>query len=334
MKTAIILTVLLLVLPHPLVASGFISMTFVVDGKPIACTNPKVQLRWDGRTIVPKRTDRGFVVPVVFNKKPSEWSPDKKVDVTVSCGEYTLSFPKLEPWWVSPGQWALGIAYPPYWIERFGYLRAVEQGTWLSYLEFECNGCDPGIFTTISHPTPPAPLLANLRREQPSSSGERARDIAYALAVFDTEYQRNRDYLLESLNACLSRPKESPENDVCDGKLLDYMTNLYWRGDSALLQPLLQLAESRKDVILEIGTFYANLLDRRPATTVDGLRKLPPEKQRMICKLAGADEYSINQPMLERVAGHLHAMGDETADRCLQEAEKAANDVPWRQKRK
>ncbi len=333
MKVAVILTVLLLALPHPVIASEFISVTFVVDGKPIACANT-VQLRLDGRTIVPKRTDRGFIVPVVFNKKPSEWSPDKRVEVTVSCGEYTLIFPKLEPWWVRPGQWEAGIAYPPYWIERFGYLRAVEQGTWLSYLQFECTGCDPGVFTTISHPTPPASLLASLRREQPSSSGEHARDIAYALAVFDTEYQRNRGYLLESLNACLSRPKESPENDVCDGKLLAYVTNLYWRGDSALLEPLLQLAESRKDVILEIGRFYADLLDRRTAITLEGLRKLSPEKQRVICKLAGEDEYSIDEPKLERVTEHLHAIGGETADQCLRVAEQAANDVPWRQKRK
>jgi hypothetical protein len=301
-----------------------ISVTFAVDGKPVACGDSKIELRLDGRTVVPKRTDHGFAVPVVFNKKPSEWSPDKKVYVTVSCGEYTLNFPKVEPGWVRSGQWEFGIAYPPYWIERFGYLSAIEQGTWLSYLEFNCDECDPGVFTTISHPTPPALLLSSLRREQPNSSGGRARDIAYALAVFGNDYQRNRDYLLELLNACLSRPKESSENDVCDRTLLGYVTNLYWRGDSALLRPLLQLAESRKDVILEIGTFYANLLDRRTTTTVDGIRKLPPEKQRMICKLAGEDEYSSNKPKLERVSGRLQAIGDETANRCRQEAERAA----------
>jgi len=42
----------------------------------------------------------------------------------------------------------------------------------------------------------------------------------------------------------------------------------------------------------------------------------------MICKLAGEDEYSINELKLERVAGRLQAIGDETADHCLQEAEK------------
>ncbi|MGA8312374.1 MAG: hypothetical protein WB755_20255 [Terriglobales bacterium] len=57
-----------------------------------------------------------------------------------------------------------------------------------------------------------------------------------------------------------------------------------------MLQPLLQLAESCKDLIPEIGTFYAGLLDRRTAAIVDGLRKFLQGKQGMICKLAGEDE--------------------------------------------
>ena len=333
MKAESLLAVLMLVLSSPVVASGFISVKFVVDGKPISCSST-VQLRLDGRTIVPKRTDRGFNVPAVFDENPSDRSPNKSVDVTVSCGEYTLVLPKVPAGWVSAGQWEAGIAYPPYWIKQFWYLEALEKGTWLSYLESECNGCDPGVFTTISHPNPPKPVVASLRREQPGSSGERARDLAYALAVFDTEYQRNRDYLLETLKACLARPKESPEDDVCDGRLLDYVTNLYWRGDSALLQPLLQLADSRRDVIGDAGRFYAKLLERHTAVTVDGLRQLTPEKQRVICRLAGEDEYSHDEPMFERVAKRLHGIGDETANQCLQIAEQAANDVPWRQKPK
>jgi len=237
-----------------------------------------VELRLDGLAIVAERTDGGFLVPVAFDKKSSEWPSDKAVEAKVICGEYVLNF-NLPPSRVSPGQWEVGIAYPPHWMERFGYLRAVEEGTWLSYLESECNGCDPGVITTVSHPSPPASLIADLRREQPSSSGERARDIAYALAVFDAEYQQNRDFLLGRLNACIARPKESPEDEVCDGTLLDYVTNLYWRGDSTLLQPLLQLADSRKDVIHEIGSFYADLLDRHTATTVDELGKLAQESR-------------------------------------------------------
>lgn len=333
MKATTVLVVLMFALPHQVMASGVISFRFVVDGKAISCPSI-VEFHLDGRTIVAERTDHGFIVPAIFNKKPSEWSADRTVQVKVSCGDYALDFLKLPPSWVSPGQWEVGIAYPPYWMERFGYLRAIEQGTWLSYLESECDGCDPGVFTTVSHPSPPASLIANLRREQPSSSGGRARDIAYALAVFNVEYQQNREFLLDRLNTCIDRPKDSPEDEVCDGRLLDYVTNLYWRGDSMMLQPLLQMADSRKDVINDIGRFYADLLDRQTATTVDGVSKLVPEKQRAICRLAGEDEYSIDKPKLKRVTEHLRAMGNETANQCLGEAEKAANDVPWRQQRK
>jgi hypothetical protein len=331
-KAATVLAVLIFALPHSALASGIVSFRFVVDGKPISCIST-VELRLDGLAIVAERTDGGFLVPVAFDKKSSEWPSDKTVEVKVICGEYVLNF-SLPPSWVSAGRWEVGIAYPPRWMERFGYLRAVEGGTWLSYLESECNGCDPGVFTTVSHPSPPASLIASLRREQPSSSGERARDIAYALAVFDAEYQQNRDFLLGRLNACIARPKESPEDEVCDGTLLEYVTNLYWRGDSTLLQPLLQLADSRKDVIHEIGRFYADLLDRHTATAVDELGKLAQEKQRLICQLAGEDEYSLDQPKLERVTQRLHGIGNQAANQCLQVAETAANDVPWRQQRK
>ena len=78
----------------------------------------------------------------------------------------------------------------------------------------------------------------------------------------------------------------------------------------------------------------AKLLERHTAVTVDGLRQLTPEKQRVICRLAGEDEYSHDEPMFERVAKRLHGIGDETANQCLQIAEQAANDVPWRQKPK
>jgi hypothetical protein len=331
-KAAAILAMLMFTLPHPALASGIVSFRFAVDGKPISCAST-VELRLDGRAIAAERTGGGFLVPAAFNKKPSEWPSDKTVQVKVICGEYVLNF-NLPPSWVTPGQWEAGIAYPPYWMERFGYLRAVEEGTWLSYLESECDGCDPGVFTTVSHPSPPASFVASLRREQPSSSGERAKDIAYALAVFDAEYHQNRDFLLGRLNACLARPKESPEDEMCDGRLLDYVTNLYWRGDSTLLQPLLQLADSRKDVIHEIGRFYADLLDRDTATTIDELKKFVQDKQTLICQLAGEDEYSLDEPKLERVTQRLHAIGSETANQCLQVAETAANDVPWRQRRK
>jgi hypothetical protein len=306
----------------------FISVSFAVDGKKVACNDLKVELRLDARQILPKRTSGGFTVPTELNKTSSGSSPDKKIDVSVSCGEFTMNFPQLHPSWVSPGRWELGIAYPPYWIERFRYSTALEHGAWISYLVSECNDCDPGVVTTISHPTPPPSLLRRLRSEQPSASGEGARDIAYALAVFNDDYQQNRDYLMNLVTTCLSRPKDSPGDEVCDDKLLDYVTNLYWRGDNGLLDPLLQLADSRKDVIYEVGTFYGQLLDRHTSIALQGMRSLPIAKQQVICRLAGEDDFSMDPPKLERVVEGLHAAQDEVAERCLHEAERAAGHVP------
>ena len=307
--------------------SGSISVRFAVDGKAVACGDLRVELRLADSTIVPDRTDDGFAVPAAFKKEASAWTSDDKVDVSVGCGQYTLSFPKLHPTWVSPGRWELGIAYPPYAIERFKGTGALEQGAWLSYLVSECNGCDPGLVVTTSHADPPPAVLARLRREQPRASGESARDIAYALAVFGTGYRQNRDYLVEVLNSCLSRPRESPKDAVCNGRLLDYVTNLYWRGDTGLLGPLLHCADSRGDVVDEVGTFYADLLDRHASAALQGMQELPVAKQRIICSLAGEDGFRVDPPKLERVAQHFHALGGDVADRCLQEAERTAERV-------
>lgn len=332
MRSAIIATVLFPVATLGSLAqerglNQSIAVKFAIDGKTVACENLRIQLHLDGHTIEPKHSGSEFTVPAALSKNSLEWSPEQKVDVNISCGKHTLSFPKLDHTWISPGQWEVGITYPPYWIERFGWTRAVEKGTWLTYLDSECDGCDPGVFTTIPHTIPPPSLIAGLRREQPGASGERARDIAYALAVFGTDYQKNRDYLVKSLTDCLARPKDSPEDDVCDSRLLDYLTNLYWRGDGGLLEGLLQLADSRKDVISEVGTFYANLLDRHTAAALRGMQKVTLEKQRTVCSLAGEDDFSIDGPKLNRVAKHLHAAGDPVAELCLQEAEQAAGRV-------
>ena len=159
-------------------ANEFISVRFAIDGKTLPCEDLKVDLLLDGRHIVPNHTGQGFTVPAAFVGKPPGLSPDKTVDISASCGEYALNFPNLHTSWVSPGQWELGIEYPPYWIDRSRGTTAIERGAWISYLQSECNGCDPGVVTMISHTDPPASLLARLHQEQPNASDERARDIA------------------------------------------------------------------------------------------------------------------------------------------------------------
>ena len=299
-------------------SNELISVTFSIDSKPVSCKTLQVRFRFDGLTIVPKIIDSSFVVPSAFEKKPS---PDEKIDVSVRCGKHTLEFPQIYPAWISSGYWELGIAHPPFWFERFGSSAAIEHGTWLSYLEFECSGCDPGVLTTISHSTSLPRLVKLLLREQPSATGERARDIAYTLAVLGSEYRQNRDYLLSLLNACLSKSTLPAENDVCNARLLEYMTNLYWRGDSELLIPLLQIADDREDTIGQIGYFYGDLLDSRTNVVLQGMVILAAGKQQMVCKLAGEYDFSINSPKFERVSKRLRAIGNQIAQRCLEEAQ-------------
>ena len=85
------------------------------------------------------------------------------------------------------------------------------------------------------------------------------------------------------------------------------------------------MADRRKDVIGQIGTFYAQLLDRHAVVAVQEVQSLHVAKQETICQLAGDDDFSIDAPRLNRVAQQLHAIGGEVADRCLREAERAAN---------
>ena len=198
-------------------------------------------------------------------------------------------------------------------MKEYGYTHEFDRGAWLGYLIFEG---EPGVVTFSSQLEPLADLSDALQKEQRNASPERLRDISYVLAVFNVGYQRNRDYLLSTLNNCLSRPKESPEDAVCDGDLFSFVANLYWRGDSQLLPPLLQIAEQRRDVIGDIGTFYADLLDRRGVIVLGGMQELPDDKQRVVCRLAN-DDLSVNSPKRERIKAFLRKGRGAVAVQCL-----------------
>jgi hypothetical protein len=198
----------------------------------------------------------------------------------------------------------------------------IERGAWVSYLGFEKTG--DGVVLWIAHPEPIPGMVEQWLKEQPTAAGERARDIAYALAVSNADYPRNRDYLIRLLGDCLARPKGSPEENGCDYELAVDITNLYWRGDKTLLPPLLAVADRRGDVLGSIGTFYADLLDRQPDAALGGLRALDSKRQKVVCELAGED-LRTGSIQMKRVQKSLFVLpGDEVASRCLKVAEDAA----------
>jgi len=290
-----------------------VSVAFATDGKPTRCTAFRVELRFDGKVIKPNQAGQHFDVPDVFKKPPKQWREDQRVDISLSCGGHTLVFPNQHPAFLREGDWQLGVAYPLYAVKEYGYTHEFDSGAWLGYLIVEG---EPGVVTFSSQPEPPADLSDALRKEQLNASPERLRDISYVLAVFNVEYQKNRDYLLSTLNNCLSRPRESPEDEVCDGDLFSFVANLYWRGDHQLLPPLLQIAEPRRDVIGDIGTFYADLLERRGVIVLGGMQELPDDKQRVVCRLAD-DDLSVNSPKRERIKTVLRKASGTAAVQCL-----------------
>jgi len=86
----------------------------------------------------------------------------------------------------------------------------------------------------------------------------------------------------------------------------------------ALLVPLLQIAESRRDVIDDVGTFYSDLLDRRGAVVLSAMGELPDDRQKLVCRLADEDDLRLNGPKRDRVIAFLRgARGTAAADRWL-----------------
>jgi hypothetical protein len=291
-----------------------ISVSFSIDGARAQCNGFQVELRFNGDSIKPKQSGQSFEIPDVFDRPAKSWKDDQGVDIGLTCNGQTLVFPHQHPAFVQSGGWELGIAHPLYAVREYGYTHAFDRGAWLGYLIFEG---EPGVVTFSPQGNPPTELADDLRNEQLKALPQRARDIAYVLAVFNVEYQTNRDYLLSSLKSCLSKPKESSENEVCDSDLLSFVANLYWRGDSELLAALLQVAESRRDVIGDIGTFYADLLDRRGAIALNAMRELSDAKQQLVCKLADADDLNIDSPKRQRIIAFLHGAKTEAASQCL-----------------
>lgn len=203
--------------------------------------------------------------------------------------------------------WQVRIDYPP-------FVQVVEHGTntWVSYLEPQVGG-DAAEITGYSDPVPG--VVERLIAEQPSSTGGRARDIAYALAVFGSDYQKNRDFLLQLLNTCVQKTQGSPEDDGCDYRLLDYLVNLYWRGDTTLLQPLLQIADPERGSLGFIEDFYADLLQRQPARAMQSLQTLDAQRQETVCDVAGE---GIRGTQFKNVERSLRAFGNGVANRCLE----------------
>ncbi|UWZ83152.1 hypothetical protein [Occallatibacter riparius] len=293
-----------------------IILKFAVDGQRVTCKVLEIRLSLGTEALTPVRVPDGFLVPkeILDAYAAESTRAQSNVSSEVTCDQRTVTLTGLYPAQVLPGQWTVGIAYPTTWFDSPS--GAPEQGTWVSYVVAECNDCDPGIVVFQAHSDVPATEILKLQTE-PHRNAERDRDVAYALAVFGVDYAPHRDHLVKILRECLQRPPNSPEDDLCDGRLVQYISNLYWRGDSELLHLLLDIAEKREDVVDEAGTFYADLLDRRPDVAIAALSSISPEKQRTACTMAFDNDLRFDRPKFDRIASKLRNMVTDAGQRCL-----------------
>jgi hypothetical protein len=315
--------------PQKPVSKPNITVSYSVDGHPEKCNGLRVALNIRGELISPSTHENQFVVPDRINKlyDDPQTRNQNNIDIHVVCNGVVFKFPNQYPARVLPGTWEVGIDYPPHWFEQFRRNEIIESGMWLTHLSTECIGCDPGVITSVTHADLPKEMAAQVRRHQSTATGTAARDAAYALAVYGIHYKRNSDYLLSLLQRCLTHLDNSLEDDVCNETLLDELTNLYWRGDKAILDPLLRSAGSKSNAVDELGDFVASLLDRQTRAAIEELAGLPEPQRQAVCRLAGIDEFSLNTPRFKRIAAKLNSVGESISLECLKSAEDGDKDA-------
>jgi hypothetical protein len=164
--------------------------------------------------------------------------------------------------------------------------------------------------------------IKQLRSAQKTASGERAVEVAFLLAVYGSDYEKNRDYLIDDLRGCTTPAIKSG----CDGNISDYLIALYERGHTDVLKPLMLVGKnSFSPVVAEnLGSFLSNLLMDSPDAFFETIRKFPADTQNDLCELAGSSNGAGGQDKLQRIQKELKARNDELSLSCLQAIEAAS----------
>lgn len=170
-------------------------------------------------------------------------------------------------------------------------------------------------------PEEKAQAVKRLQSAQRQPSGVRAQELAFLLAAYDSDYEKNRDFLIRTLRGC-----NNPSITFgCNDNTGTFLVVLYERGHKELLEPLMRIGkDSYNAAALEgIGAFYSDVLTKNPVEFLDTLQRLEPRTQRRVCELAGtADGGRMPPADLQWVRKQLRAKGDVAA-RCLRAVEAA-----------
>jgi hypothetical protein len=171
-------------------------------------------------------------------------------------------------------------------------------------------------------PAKKSAVVKDLQSAQKTAKETRAVEVAFLLAVYGANYEKNRDYLVDNLRGCTNSAIKSG----CDGNVADFLIVLYERGHKDVLKPLMLVGkDSYSPVVGEtLGSFISNLIADGPTDFFDTIRGLSPETQKELCDFAGmADGGGLSADRLHQIQKELNARGDAISLNCLQAIEAA-----------
>jgi hypothetical protein len=162
-------------------------------------------------------------------------------------------------------------------------------------------------------------VTEQLLKDQKTSSGKRAQQIAFLLAALGERKQSNVEYLLKSLRGCSAHAKG------CDEGTAALVIGLYDRGEHSVLTPLLSAGLNGDGALSEVlGDFYGEVLSNNTSAFIEALSRLGPEATKSVCFLAGtADGGGMAPVRLAKVRKQLKSLNTPEARSCSTEVEKA-----------
>jgi hypothetical protein len=128
-----------------------------------------------------------------------------------------------------------------------------------------------------------------LREAQVGAKSERALGIAFLLAALGEDYRANRIKLLEALKGCGHKP------DFVDADCVDfvvgYLMELCRRGDNSLFHPIFNASANSDGAFSQaLGSFYSDMLQKKPNHFLAAISRYPKTKQDSFCWNAGVED--------------------------------------------
>jgi hypothetical protein len=174
----------------------------------------------------------------------------------------------------------------------------------------------------ILDPAQKSSAIKELQSAQKAAHDARLVEVAFLLAAYDSNYDKNRDYLIANLRGCTSPGIKSG----CNGNIADYLIVLYEHGHKDVLKPLMLVGKDSFSPVVadKLGGFFSNLVADGPADFFDTIRPFPPQTQTQLCDLAGiSDGGGMSAAQLQQVRQELKARGDDLSLACLETIEAA-----------